>query len=66
MQCPIDTLKIHLKIHLRKTLSSKSSVKGHTSPDKNVAGKVFLSEYEMPMSFQASVATFQDNFFKTP
>ena len=38
--------------------------KGHTSLGKNVAGKVFLSEYEMSIIFQASVTTSQDNFFK--
>ena len=47
-----------------KKLSSEPSRKGHTSQGKNVAGRVFLSEYEMPISFQASVATSQDNFFK--
>ena len=48
--------------HTRNTLqikksSSEPSGKDHTSPGKNVAGKVFLLEYEMPISFQASVAT---------
>ena len=42
------------------------TLKRHTFPGKNLAGKVFPSEYEMPMSFQASVATSQDNFFKIP
>ena len=30
----------------------------------NVAGKVLLLEYEIPISFQASVTTDQGNFFK--
>ena len=47
-----------------KKLSSATSSKGHTSPGKNVAGKISFSEYEMPINFQASVTTFQDNFFK--
>ena len=49
-----------------KKLSSEPSGKGHTSPGENVAGKVFLLEYKMPVSFQESVATSQDNFFKIP
>ena len=31
---------------------------------QNVAGKVCLSKYEMPISFQASLAISQENFFK--
>ena len=49
-----------------KTFSCEPSGEVHTSPGKIVAGKVFLSKYEMPISFQASVATSQDNFFKIP
>ena len=40
-----------------KKSSSEPSGKDCTSAGKNVAGKVFLLEYEMPISFQASVAT---------
>ena len=61
MQCPKDTLEMH---HTYKKLSSELSGKSHTSPGKNVTGKDFLAEYEMPISFQASVATPQDTFFK--
>ena len=50
--------------HILKKLSSAPSGKGHTSPGKNVTGKDFLSEYEMPISFQVSGATSQDTFFK--
>ena len=55
--------------HIRNTLqikklSSESSGKGHTSPDKYVAGKGFFSKHEMPISFQASVTPSQDNFFE--
>ena len=35
-----------------KKLSFETSGKGHTSPGKNVAGKVSFSEYEIPISFQ--------------
>ena len=41
----------------RKKFSSVPSGKGHTSLDKNVAGKDFLSKYKIPISFQAFVAT---------
>ena len=34
-----------------KKLPSEPSCKGHTSQGKNVSGRVFLSEYEMPMIF---------------
>ena len=50
----------------KKKKSFKPAGKGHTSPGKNVAGKVFPLEYEMPMNFQVSVANSQDNFFKIP
>ena len=63
MQCFKDILKMHLYI---KKIFSEPSGKGHTFPGKNVAGKVFLSKYEMPISFQATMATFQDNFLKMP
>ena len=49
--------------HIKK-LSSEPSGKGLTSPSKNVTGKDILSEYEMPISFQVSVATSQDTFCK--
>ena len=42
-----------------KKISSEPSGNGHTSRGKNVAGKVFISEYEMPISFQVSVANSQ-------
>ena len=51
---------------LHKKIFSEPSGKGHTFPGKNLAGKVFLSKYEMPISVQATVATFQDNFLKMP
>ena len=63
MQCPKVALEIHYK---QKKISSEPAGKGHTSPDKNVAGKVFPLEYEMPMNFQVSVVNSQDNFFKIP
>ena len=63
MQCPKVALEIHYK---KKKKSFKPAGKGHTSPGKNVAGKVFPLEYEMPMNFQVSVANSQDNFFKIP
>ena len=47
-------------------LSSEFSGKDYTSPGKNVAGKIFLPICEMPISFQASMATSQDNSFKIP
>ena len=50
----------------KKKLSSEPSGKGFTFPSKNVTGKDILYEYEMPISFQASVATSQDTFLKTP
>ena len=56
----------YIKYIAKKKLSSEPSGKGHTSPGKNVAGKVFLSQYEMSISYQASVTTSQDNFFKIP
>ena len=49
--------------HIKK-LSSEPSDKGHTSPGKNIAGKEFLSKYEMPISFRACMATSQDTFFE--
>ena len=49
--------------HIKK-LSSEPSGKGYTSPGKNIAGKEFLSEYEMPISFRASMATSQDTLFE--
>ena len=52
---------------IRKRLQIKKNyLKGHASPGENVAGKTFLFEYKIPISFQASVATLQDNFFKIP
>ena len=47
-----------------KKLSPENSSKGHTSPGKNDAEKVSFSEYGMPISFQASMTTSQDKFFK--
>ena len=52
--------------HIKKKLSSEPSGKGLTSPGINVTGKDFLSECEMPISFQVSVATSQVTFFKIP
>ena len=64
MQCPRHTQNT-LQI---KKLSCEPSckAKGHTSPCKNVTGKAFRLEYEMSISFQANVATSQDNLFKIP
>ena len=50
----------------KNKLSSEPSGKGFIFPSKNVTGKDILSEYEMSISFQASVATSQDTFLKTP
>ena len=50
----------------KKNCLLKPQVKGHTFPGKKVAGKVSFSKYEMPIIFQASVTTSQDNFFKIP
>ena len=62
---PSNTMvKFLIILFLMKKLSSEPSGKGHTSPSKNVAGKILLSEYEMPISFQGSVATSQDHFIK--
>ena len=54
------------RLQIKKISYHLNPGKGHTSPGENVAGKVFLSEYKMPISSQASVATSQDNFFKIP
>ena len=63
MECPWP--RTHWKyITNKKKLSSEPSGKGHTSPSENVAREVFYSEYKMSISFQASVATSQDSFFK--
>ena len=48
----------------KKKWSFEPSGKGHISPGENVAGKAFISEYKMPISFRASVATSQDNCSK--
>ena len=50
----------------RHTQSTSHKKKLSSFPSKNVTGKDILSEYEMPISFQASVATSQDTFLKTP
>ena len=43
-------LKIAQHVIIWDKLSSETSGNGHNSPDKNVTGKVFLSEYEIPIS----------------
>ena len=61
--------KTHSKyIANKKNYLLNPQVKGsmNTYPGKGVAEKVSLSEYEMPICFQASVTTSQDNFFKVP
>ena len=55
MQFLKETIEVPSQI---KKISSEPSGKGHTSPGKNVAGKVFLSKYEILISYQASVATY--------
>ena len=59
MKCPKDGHTENIS-QLKKIiffLNPQVKVIG-TSPGEKVAGKVFLSEYKMPTSFQASVATF--------
>ena len=50
-----------------KKLSSETSGKDlPTSPGKNIGEKVSFSELEMLITFQASLTTSQDNYFKIP
>ena len=57
-----NTLQIKKNYLLNPQVKVMTQVKGsmNTSPGKGVA------EYEMPICFQASVTTSQDNFFKIP
>ena len=63
-----NTLQIKKNYLLNPQVKVMTQVKGsmNTSPGKGVAEKVSLSEYEMPICFQANVTTSQENFFKIP
>ena len=60
-QGPTTGNRLQIKKIIFWTLSSG---KGHTSQGENVAGKMCLSEYKIPISFQASVATSLGQFLQ--